>query len=268
MPKETEAKGKRRRAVQDGLSPSKGYSNKVSFEKNKSKCLSPQQGDSSINNPPNKAKMPYLDSIPETKTLSQENVTLNKNQKDLREIKCERKENLEINISQLKAKAVKVPIKVSEISSLAIVDTGSSVSVLNKVIYEQIPEKISPHLSQENLKLNVAEAGQDITVSGITKVDVELGGLKFTWPVYVAPIRDDFLLGWDMISHYKFVIDPERGLCVQQNWLKNEEESSSKETASTGVVHLVTLSASAEFVSSCQGHGCVKGDVVFQKCWN
>ena len=163
-------------------------------------------------------------------------------------------------------KAVKVPMKVSEISCLAVVYTGATVSVLNKVKYEQIPDEIRPPLTQGELKLNVAEKGQDMTVSGITNIDVELGGLKLTWPVYVAPIRDDFLLGWDMISHHKFVIDPEKGLCVQQNWLKSEEESSSKETASIGVVRQVTLPTSAEFVSSHQGQDLVIGDVVYRKC--
>ena len=99
-------------------------------------------------------------------------------------------------------------MKMSEISCLAVVDTGAPVSMLNKVKNEQIPDEMRPPLTQGELKLNVAEKGKDMTVSGITNLDVELGGLKLTWPVYVAPIRDDFLLRWDMISHIKFVIDP------------------------------------------------------------
>ena len=210
--------------------------------------------------------MPILASIPESKTLSQENVTVNKSENDLKETICEREESLQININQLKVKAVKVPMKVCEISCLAVVYTGVTVSVLNKVKYEQIPDEIRPLLTQGELKFKVAEKGQDMTVSGITNIDVELGGLNLTWPVYVTRIRDDFLLGWDMIFHHKFVIDPEKGLCVQQNWLKSEEEFSSKETASIGVVRQVTLSTSAEFVSSHQGQDLVKGDAVHWKC--
>ena len=82
MPKETEVKGKRRRAARDGLSPAQDYSNKASSQNNKSKCLSPRQGDRNVNNSPNKAKMPILASIPESKTLSQENVTVNKSESD------------------------------------------------------------------------------------------------------------------------------------------------------------------------------------------
>ena len=109
MPKETEAKGIRMRAVRDGLSPAQDYSNKASSQNNKTKCLSPRQGDNNVNNSPNKVEMPILASIPESKTLSQENMTVNKSENDLKETNCKGEESLHININQLKVKAVKVP---------------------------------------------------------------------------------------------------------------------------------------------------------------
>ena len=129
---------------------------------------------------------------------------------------------LHINISQVKTKTVKVPIKIGGVNCSAVVDTGAEVSVLNKEIYEKIPEDSRPQPEKPKRRLVVAEAGKEMTVCGMIKIDITVGAFTFTRPVYVAPIRDDLLLGWDIIYHHKFAIDPEKGFRVKGKSLNLE----------------------------------------------
>ena len=157
-------------------------------------------------------------------------------------------------------KTIKVPISVSGISGFAIIDTGAEATVLNNSIYEQIPEKVRPPLSQAKKKLVVAEAGKEMSVYGMTEIDIEIGGFKFKWPVYVAPIREDLLLGWDMIFHHKFAIDPEQGFQVKNKWIKIDVDLSKRKSTITEVKQCVTNPKMSEFILCCKCQNQIEGD--------
>ena len=177
----------------------------------------------------------------------------------IKEIKSEEDEYLYVN--RLRVKTIKVPISVSGISGFAIVDTGAEATVLNNSIYEQIPEKVRPPLSQAKKKLVVAEVGKEMSVCGMTEIDVEIGGFKFKWPVYVAPIRDDFLLGWDVIYQHKFAIDPEQGFQVKGDWINIEIDSPRrKSAAATEINQAVTNPKLSEFILCCKCQDQIEGD--------
>ena len=194
----------------------------------------------------------------------QDNCTLKVNSKSERHSDLETEGSLHINIDRLKVKSIKVPISVGGETCVAVIDTGAEVSVLNNTIYEQIPEDKRPKLLQAKRKLVVAEAGKEMSVCGIIDIDIEVGGFSFKWPVYVAPIRDDLLLGWDMIYHHKFAIDPEKGFRVKDKWLEMQVNSPKRQVMSVEVNRAVTIPAKSEFVLSCQCPDSAEGDYLFE----
>ena len=153
-----------------------------------------------------------------------------------------------------------MPISVSGISGFAVVDTGAEATVLNNSIYEQIPEQVRPPLSQAKKKLVVAEAGKEMSVYGMTEIDIDIGGFKFKWPVYVAPIREDLLLGWDIIFHHKFAIDPEQGFQVKNKWIKIDIDLSKRKSAVTEVKQCVTNPKMSGCILCCKCQDQIEGD--------
>ena len=182
--------------------------------------------------------------------MTQDKEKVNNSVSTIKETTSEEDEYLYIN--RMKVKTVRVPVSIGGISCFALVDTGAEATVLNNTIYEQIPEEVRPPLSQAKKKLVVAEAGKEMSVCGMTEIDVEIGGFRFKWPVYVAPICDDFLLGWDMIYQHKFAIDPEQGFQVKGNWINIEIDSPKRKSAATEIYKAVTDPKMSEFILCCK----------------
>lgn len=53
-----------------------------------------------------------------------------------------------------------------------------------------------------------------MVTSGVANVDIQIGSLKFEWPIYIAPIGDQLLLGCDVIYDKDIAINTRRGLEV------------------------------------------------------
>ncbi|CAG2252064.1 unnamed protein product [Mytilus edulis] len=90
---------------------------------------------------------------------------------------------------------------ISRIEENIIIDRVTAASIA--VQYDQIPESKRPKLRRAARNLEVAEAGKNLTTGGITEVEVNLGSEIFKWPVYVAPIEENKLLGCDLIDEMK-----------------------------------------------------------------
>ena len=80
----------------------------------------------------------------DTQPIKQDSSEATVNQETLYESTSENSECLHINISQVKTKTVKVPIKIGDIDCSAAVDTGAEVSVLNKDIMRRY-QRIQGH---------------------------------------------------------------------------------------------------------------------------
>ena len=194
----------------------------------------------------------------------QDNYSKIVNQELSNECALENNEYVHLNIGQVKTKTVKVPVKTGGVSCSAVVDTGAEVSVLNKEIYEKIPEDSRPILEKPRKRLVVAEAGKEMTVCGMIRIEITVAGFTFKWPVYVAPIRDDLLLGWDIIYHHKFAIDPEKGFRVKDKWLNLEVTPPKRNVACIEVKRSITVPANCEFVVSCQCKDTKEVDYIFE----
>jgi len=76
-------------------------------------------------------------------------------------------------------------------------DTGASQTVVSNQVFEAIPVDRRPKL--ENVPPLVGAGGETITASGIAKFALSLGTLEIEREVIVAEIKDDALLGYDVL---------------------------------------------------------------------
>ena len=91
-----------------------------------------------------------------------------------------------------------------------------------------------------------------MSTSGIINVEFKLGEFEFSWPVYVAPIRDDILLGCDLIDAMNITVNTRRGIQVKDTWVECEVIRSHDATGQVKVARAVTVPAISEFIMTGQ----------------
>ena len=155
---------------------------------------------------------------------------------------------LQIVIDRVRAVTIRTLISIQGILTKAIVDTGAEVTVLSEKLYNLIPKDKRPKLHEAKRGLVVAEAGKEMTTCGTIDVDFKLGEYEFTWPVYVAPIRDDILLGCDIIDEMDITVNTKRGIQVKDQWIECEIIRSHDTLGPVKIARAVTVPASSEFV--------------------
>ncbi|VDI33689.1 Hypothetical predicted protein [Mytilus galloprovincialis] len=135
-----------------------------------------------------------------------------------------------IIIDRVTAASIAVPVVINKIVKNTVIDTGAEVTVLSEKLYDQIPESKRPKLRRAARNLEVAEAGKNLTTEGITEVKVNLRSETFKWPVYVAPIEENMLLGCDLIDEMKVARVGEKDT---NSWLVIYKEAKRSEFLST-----------------------------------
>ena len=131
----------------------------------------------------------------------------------------------EIVIRRAKTVTVRVPVEINGSCRVnAVVDTGASVTVLADKVFFAIPAANRPHFRREEIDLRVADENTRMSTTGIAKVDMTIGGNCFTWPVYVAPIGDEMLLGCDVIDELDITVNTKSKEAIQiaGKWIKCE----------------------------------------------
>lgn len=113
----------------------------------------------------------------------------------------------EIVIRRTKTVTVKVPLEINKCRVKAVVDTRASVTVLSDRVYSSIPAAIKPQLRKDELYLRVAKENTKIMTMGIADVEITIGDKCFTWPVYIAPIGNEMLLGCDIIDEWDITVN-------------------------------------------------------------
>lgn len=137
-------------------------------------------------------------------------------------------------------------------------DTGAEVTVLSERLYNLFPEEKRPKLQEAKRGLVVAEAGREMSTCGTIDVQFKLGEFEFTWPVYVAPIRDDILLGCDIIDEMDITVNTKRGIQVRDQWVECEIIRSHDTAGPVKIARAITVPALSEFVMT--GNCSVKQD--------
>ena len=87
-----------------------------------------------------------------------------------------------------------------------------------------------------------------MNICGLIDAELKKGEFEFTWPVYVAPIRDDILLGCDIIDEMDITVNTKRGIQVKDQWVECEITRSHDSIGPVKVARAVTVPAYSEFV--------------------
>ena len=100
--------------------------------------------------------------------------------------------------------ALKVKLKVDNLTVNSILDTGCSSSVISTEIYNKLPIKHNVIMTKE-----MRTAGKDmkITAKLVGPVKIAIGNNLLFKTIYVADIKDDMLLGLDILIDLKAQID-------------------------------------------------------------
>jgi len=158
-----------------------------------------------------------------------------------------------IVIDRVTAASITVPVVVNKVETKAVIDTGAEVTVLNEKLYYKIPDGVRPELKTATRNLVVAEAGKHMTTKGVADVELRLGNETFVWPVYIAPIGDNLLLGCDIIDEKDITINSKKGLQLNGEWIGCETKRQSDEVARVITKEPITIPANSEIIIFAKG---------------
>ena len=133
----------------------------------------------------------------------------------------EGKQNL-AKVSSVGAVTMKILIHICGIPVEAIVDTGAEVTVMGENLFNSLPSDEFVMGEEQAKSLSVAEEGRIIESKGVVYVLFLLGTSKFTWPVHVAPIADNLLLGCDLFHEKNINLNSRQGLQLNGEWISCE----------------------------------------------
>lgn len=90
-----------------------------------------------------------------------------------------------------------IPASVNQASTMAVVDTAAHVTVVSEEFSTRM-KKIPT--CTETVKLRNAEKGSWMYAKLAKDVTITVGSRDFSWPVFIAPINDDLILGLDFLK--------------------------------------------------------------------
>ena len=95
-------------------------------------------------------------------------------------------------------------MKVGDLNLTARIDSGAEISIMNSACYEKLS-----HKPAKKRDVNMLMASEDATLKGFVTapVPMRIGEVEWKGRMYVAPIKDVFLLGHDMLHHMGAKID-------------------------------------------------------------
>ncbi len=106
-----------------------------------------------------------------------------------------------------------LPVDIHAVSASLVLDTGAAVTVVSSNIYNKLPQDLRPELRTVNPSLKLEVANDELLpVLGTVTLDFKIEKDYFPWMCFVAPIREDGLLGLDFLQAHSYVLSAENGL--------------------------------------------------------
>ena len=78
---------------------------------------------------------------------------------------------------------------------------------------------------------------------GIVRVPLKLGEEEYAWPVYIAPIADELLLGCDLLDAKDITINCRQGLMINGKWISCDVTWHLDRTAKLFITKTITIPA-------------------------
>ena len=129
------------------------------------------------------------------------------------------REHQEIKPENHQAITIRVHVCVLKQEIDAIVDTGAEVTVVGAHILNSLPKNKQPPLLPASRRLTSAEVDNKMETCGIVETNITIGNHTFIWPVYIASIKDDMLLGCDIFDTFNMTLNSSYGLKIGNEWI-------------------------------------------------
>lgn len=141
-----------------------------------------------------------------------------------------------------------VDFDVCGINTSLICDTGASVTVLSRDVYNCIPENDRPQLHALETPVKLETVDKDIVnIDGVAKITFETENDVYVWDVFIAPIKDSGLIGLDFLYHHEFQLSG-LGLKLNGQIVPTKIEGTLPKVCRVALAETVTVPAGSEVV--------------------
>ena len=110
----------------------------------------------------------------------------------------------EIVVRQMQGMSLIIPVQIGEMTVPAVVDTAAEITILSSKVAGQLGLLSE---SAAKIRLRMADRNSHVEAYKVKDLDIEIGDTPFTLEVYVAPITDQLLLGFDFLKAHNAIID-------------------------------------------------------------
>ena len=132
----------------------------------------------------------------------------------------------------------------------AIVDTGAEVTVVLAHIFNSLPKNKQPPLLPASHRLTSVEVDNKMETCGIVETKIAIGNHTFIWPVYIASIKDDMLLGCDVFDAFNMILNSSYGLKIGNEWVSCNITRTSESIARVSLKSSLTIPPNSEILTS------------------
>ena len=145
--------------------------------------------------------------------------------------------------------SVLLPMKFTGVNAKFVIDTGAAVTIISSRIFDQIPSHDRPKLRKPEkiTKLEVANDGF-LDVDGIAKFVFKVCGDYYEWDMYVAPLREDGLLGLDFLYEHNYSLGREQGMKLNGKCVHCEVQGVSPQVIRVMLKSDTVVPAASQFV--------------------
>lgn len=140
--------------------------------------------------------------------------------------------------------SISVPIYVNSQEYIALIDTGASLSTVNKLLLDKLDKSVIHRISPcKPMKVSLAiESNQSFVISSVAELKVTINGKKLLMPFYVvANAANDFVLGLDWMRAYKVELSMQDSSFVLKVDGKNWRAKTNKPSSASKSEDLSTM---------------------------
>ena len=105
-------------------------------------------------------------------------------------------------------RSISVPVKINDVETEAIVDTGADVSVLSRKFARHLQLELD---NEHTTHLMNAEDGNEMEAVCDVKVKLLIGNSTIDWSMYICPTRENVLIGMDLLETLDAVVHARQG---------------------------------------------------------
>ena len=160
------------------------------------------------------------------------------------------REHQEIKPEDHQAITIRVHVCVLKQEIDAIVDTGAEVTVVGAHILNSLPKNKQPPLLPASRRLTSAEVDNKMETCGIVETNITIGNHTFIWPVYIASIKDDMLLGCDIFDTFNMTLNSSYGLKIGNEWISCNITRTPESITRVSLRSLLTIPPNSEILTN------------------